>query len=130
MTVAAAAAGGVLGLVAGSTGTVVVGATVGAATGAAIAFFRIRPLVSIAVAVGTVVGVVVGRSVIRVLCAPSGCPTVEWITGVATGLGAFVGVGLVVALATRSFDEYHEALAANRPPPSPGCETEVADDAE
>jgi hypothetical protein len=130
MTVAATAAGGVLGLVAGSTGALVFGAAAGAATGAAIAFFRIRPLVSIAVAVGTVAGVVVGRSVIRVLCAPSGCPTVEWITGVATGLGAFVGVGLVVALATRSFDEYHEALAANRPPPSPGCETEAPDDAE
>ena len=46
------------------------------------------------------------------------------VAAVVTGLGALVGVGLVVALVTRSFDEYHEAVAANRPPPEPGCETD------
>ncbi len=44
--------------------------------------------------------------------------------GTVTGVGAVVGVGIVVALVSRSFDEYREAIDAGRPPPEPGCETD------
>ena len=121
---ALAAVAGVIGAISSGPGGAFIGAVVGAVTGYAIAFSGVRPMVAVSVAIGTVIGVVLGRSIVRVLCAPSGCPTVEWVTGVATGIGAFVGIGLVVALATRSFDEYNEALAAQRPPPEPGCEAE------
>ena len=57
------------------------------------------------------------------LCLPSECPAAESGAAIITAIGAFIGVGLVVALATRSFDEHREAIAAGRPPPTPGCET-------
>ncbi|MFQ5554948.1 MAG: hypothetical protein ACE5GC_06215 [Acidimicrobiia bacterium] len=118
----------VLGAVAGAALGATVGALVGGLTGALFGFAAsatgVRPLVTLIVGSGTLVGFVLGRGVVRVLCAPSGCPATEWTAGAATGVGALIGVGLVVALATRSFDEYREAVAANRPPPEPGCESD------
>ncbi len=78
---------------------------------------------ALTVAAGTGAGALVGQGIVRALCLPGSCPAFEATAAVLTGLGALVGVGLVVALVTRSFDEYHEAIAANRPPPTPGCET-------
>ncbi len=106
----------------------VAGAAIGAAAGLAFGVFAaasdMRSIVALAVALGGAVGFVLGRSIVHVLCSPSGCPAVEWTAAAATGIGSVVGVGLVVALATRSFDEYREAVAARRPPPTPGCETD------
>lgn len=117
-----------IGVGVGAVAAAVPGATIGGlaglATGIAIGATGMRPLVAVSVATGTVIGFIVGRSIVSVLCAPEGCATVEWVAGVATGAGALVGVGLVVALATRSFEEYHEAVAAHRPPPEPGCEAD------
>ncbi len=83
---------------------------------------------ALSVVLGGVIGLVLGRSIVRVLCRPTGCPAVEWTAAAATAAGAVVGIGLVVALATRSFDEYREAVAAQRPPPEPGCETDGPDE--
>lgn len=124
LAVVGAAAGAV---VAAATGAVV-GGVVGLLTGIATVVTGVRAIVAASVAAATVIGVVVGRSIVSILCAPTGCAAVEWIAGAATGAGAFVGVGLVVALATRSFEEYHEALAARRPPPEPGCEADDSAD--
>lgn len=76
------------------------------------------------VVVGTIVGAFIGRNIVRVLCLPGSCPSLEIVAAVLGAVGAFVGVGLVVALVTRSFDEYYEAIEARRPPPEPGCETD------
>ncbi len=83
-----------------------------------------RSAVAVAIAAGTVAGALVGRGVVRALCLPGSCVELEVVAAVVTGIGALVGVGLVVALVVRSFDEYHEAVAANQPPPQPGCETD------
>ena len=101
-------------VVAGISGGVI-GTLAGAAMGVVVGLSGVRPLVALSVSLGTVIGVVLGRSIVAVLCAPAGCATMEWIAGIATGIGAFVGVGLVVALATRSFEEYGEAVSANGP---------------
>ena len=37
---------------------------------------------------------------------------------------AFIGIGLVAALVTRSFDEYNERVDAGLPPTGVGCETD------
>ena len=113
-----------IGIVAAGVPGAIAGGLVGLVTGVAIGITGVRPLVAASVAAGTVIGFIVGRSIVSVLCAPTGCAAVEWIAGLATAAGAFVGVGLVVALATRSFEEYHEAVAAQRPPPEPGCEAD------
>jgi hypothetical protein len=56
----------------------------------------------------------IGRSIAAALCRPGTCLGVEIVAAVLTGIGAFVGVGLIVALATRSFDEYRERPAGSR----------------
>jgi hypothetical protein len=102
---------------------IIVGAGIGLAFGIAVVVLRIRAIVALSVAIGTVIGALLGKSIVRALCLPSSCPAAEGGAAVVTGVGAFIGVGLVVALATRSFDEHREAIAAGRPPPTPGCET-------
>ena len=67
-----------------------------------------------AVFVGTAVGLLLGRNIVHVLCRPGSCVAAETTASVLLGLGAFIGVGLVAALVTRSFDEYREASG---PPP-------------
>jgi NAD/NADP transhydrogenase beta subunit len=82
---------------------------------------KVRPVVSLSVIAGTVTGAMIGNNITHALCMPALCPGIQVFAAVVTGAGAFVGVGLIVALATRSFDEYHEAAAANRPPPRTAC---------
>lgn len=100
------------------------GFIIGAVLGIIAARAGVRLGVAVSVVVGTVVGAFIGRNLVRVLCLPGSCPTLEIVAAVLGAIGAFVGVGLVVALVTRSFDEYHEAVEAGRPPPEPGCEQE------
>jgi hypothetical protein len=122
--VALLAAGVAGGLLLGGPVAIVGGIVIGSALAAGALTLGIRPLVAISVAVGGVAGLFVGTSVIRVLCLPDTCKGLEAFGGSVTAAGAIVGVGIVVALATRSFDEYHEAVQAGRPPPEPGCETD------
>jgi len=98
------------------------GTVCGMATGLAVVRLRIRPVVAVTVVAGTAAGALVGQGVVRALCRPGSCRSVETVAAVLTGMGALIGVGLVVALVTRSFDEYRETTAANRPPPTPGRE--------
>ena len=122
--VAAAALGIVSALFFGAEGIwIIVGAVAGLAFGIAVVALKIRAVVALSVAFGTVIGAVVGKSIVHALCLPSECPAAESGAAIVTAIGAFIGVGLVVALATRSFDEHREAIAAGRPPPTPGCET-------
>jgi hypothetical protein len=123
-----AIAGSALGIVStllfGADGVwIIIGAVAGLAFGIAVVVLRIRTIVALSVALGTVIGAIVGKSIVHALCLPSECPAAEGGAAVVTAIGAFIGVGLVVALATRSFDEHREAINAGRPPPTPGCET-------
>ncbi len=102
---------------------IAIGGAAGAAFGLVASLLDLRPAVALTVAAGTGGGALVGQGIVQALCLPGSCPGSEAAAAVFTGAGAFVGVGLVVALVTRSFDEYREALADNRPPPTPGCET-------
>lgn len=68
--------------------------------------FMVRTVVAVAVFAGTAVGVLLGRNLVRVLCLPGTCVAAETTAAVLLGIGASVGVGLVTALAVRSFDEY------------------------
>lgn len=107
-------------LLAGSIGGVI-GATVGGVMGIIAERAGVRRMVALAVIAGTATGVFIGASIAGVLCSPASCLWIEIIAGVATGMGALVGVGMIAALTTRSFDEYHAAIAAKRPPPVTGC---------
>ena len=82
---------------------------------------EVRPIVAVFVIVGTVTGAFVGAAIAALLCQPSSCLGIEIAAAVVTGVGAFVGVGMIAALTARSFDEYRTAVAANRPPPTTGC---------
>lgn len=119
---AATLAGGTAGAVIGR-GTVwaTVGAVIGLGTALLVVVFRVRSLVAVAVATGSGVGAFLGGTIVGVLCEPSGCPVFEATAATLTGVGALVGIGLVVALVTRSFDEYRESIARDLPPPRTGC---------
>lgn len=109
-------------LLAGAVG-LVTGAVAGTAFGVVASRLEVRAGVALTVAVGAGGGALVGQGIVHALCLPGSCPLLEAVAAVLTGIGALVGVGLVVALVTRSFDEYREAVASHRPPPTPGCET-------
>ena len=91
----------------------------GAALGAAVALARIRWAVAIPVIIGTTAGAVLGWALTHAFCRPAGCPVGETVAASLSGIGSLVGVGLVVALAVRSFDEYRQNVGANRPPQAP-----------
>ena len=124
-TAIAGAALGIVGmLLFGADGVwIIIGAIAGLAFGMAVVALKIRAVVALSVALGTVIGAVLGKSIVHALCLPSECAVAEGGAAVLTAIGAFIGVGLVVALATRSCDEHREAIASGRPPPTPGCET-------
>ena len=82
-----------------------------------------RPLVGVSLVAAATGGAIIGQGIAAALCSPGSCSGVATAAAVVTAIGALIGVGLVVALVTRSFDEYREAVEANRPPPGPGCET-------
>jgi hypothetical protein len=66
----------------------------------------VRPAIGPTIAGGAVVGGWIGREIVRALCLPGSCTTVEVFGGVGTGIGAMFGIGLVTALVVRSFEEY------------------------
>ena len=98
-----------------------IGATVGGVMGVVAERAGVRTVVALAVIAGTATGVFIGASIAGVLCFPSTCLWIEIIAGAVAGIGALVGVGMIAALTTRSFDEYRAAVAAKRPPPTTGC---------
>lgn len=102
-------------------------ATIGAVVGLGIAImivvYRVRPLVAAPVGIGAGIGAYLGGTIVGVLCEPAGCPAFEAVAATTTGIGALVGIGLVVALATRSFDEYQQAVARGAAPPATSCST-------
>jgi hypothetical protein len=86
-----------------------------------------RALVALALIVSLAIGAIIGQGIVHALCLPDGCVAAESVAAVVTAVAAVVAMGLVVALVTRSFEEYNEAVAARRPPPEPGCETGEAE---
>lgn len=123
LVVGMAALGGGSGWLLAGVAGLIAGLVCGGAFGVVALRLELRAAVALTVAAGTGGGALVGQGIVRALCLPGSCPGFEAVAAVLTGLGALVGVGLVVALVTRSFDEYREAIAANRPSPTPGCET-------
>lgn len=114
--------GGALGwLVESTVAWITIGAVVGFGVSAMIVVFGVRPLVAAPVGIGAGIGAYLGGTIVGVLCEPAGCPAFEATAASATGIGALVGIGLVVALATRSFDEYQEAIERGTPPPTSSC---------
>jgi hypothetical protein len=102
------AAGALPGWLLDGSGGAVLGVIVGAAVGLVAARFQVRTPVAAAVTTGAVVGALIGSSVVEVICRPDTCVGLEITTAVLTGIGAFIGVGIIAALATRSFEEYRE----------------------
>lgn len=113
-------------LVAGPVGAIL-GAVGGGAFGLVAARANVRPGITTTVFVGAMTGVLVGASIVETICLPGSCPAAELAAGGVVGIAAFVGVGLVAALVTRSFDEYRESVESGTPPPTPGCEAEPQD---
>lgn len=93
----------------------VIGLAVGVALGLMMARAGVRPAIGPAIAGGAIIGAWIGREIVRALCLPGSCPTVEVVGSLFTGLGSMVGIGLVVALVVRSFDEYRESGETPRP---------------
>lgn len=87
----------------------------------------VRPGIMLTVLVGAMTGGLVGSSVVNAICLPATCRGIEIAGGVITAMLSFIGIGLVAALVTRSFDEYYEQAAAGHPPRGVGCETDERD---
>lgn len=101
---------------------VVLGALLGAAFGFGAARANVRPGVAMTVFVGAMTGGLIGSSVVATICLPDTCVPLEITAGIVTAIASFIGVGIVAALVTRSFDEYNERLDAGLPPTEVGCE--------
>jgi len=101
---------------------VVLGALLGAAFGFGAARANVRPGIAMTVFVGAMTGGLIGSSVVSTICLPSTCVPLEITAGIVTAIAAFIGVGIVAALVTRSFDEYNERIDAGLPPTGVGCE--------
>jgi hypothetical protein len=93
----------------------VIGAAVGLAAGSVVPVLGVRLSVAAPVVIGTLAGGLLGRSIVRALCLPGSCHSAEVVAALLTGAGSLVGVGLVVALVTRSFDEYRESNRGGKP---------------
>lgn len=102
---------------------VVLGALLGAGFGFGAARANVRPGVAMTVFVGAMTGGLIGSSVVSTICLPDTCLALEITAGIVTAIASFIGVGIVAALVTRSFDEYNERLDAGLPPTEVGCET-------
>ena len=119
------AAGAWAGFGLGDAAGAVIGGVLGGALGFVVAVAGIRFAVAVPVVVGAIAGGILGRSIVHTLCLPGDCPGAETAAALLTGLGAFVGVGLVAALVTRSFEEYRESKAQSpesRENPEPGAQ--------
>lgn len=104
------------------------GAVLGVAFGYAAGRANVRPAIAMTVFVGAMTGGLIGSSIVSTICLPDTCTTLEIIAGIVTAIAAFVGVGIVAALVTRSFDEYNERVDAGLPPTGVGCEVPEEDD--
>lgn len=118
-----AAFGMVTGSLLGDTGAALIGAVIGGLFAFGAARARVRPMLATTVFVGAAAGVLIGSSIVETICLPATCVGLEITGGIVIGLASLIGVGLVAALVTRSFDEYNESVAEGREPPSVGCET-------
>ena len=101
---------------------IVVGALVGAGFGFGAARANVRPGIAMTVFVGAMTGGLIGSSIVSTICLPDTCVPLEISAGVVLGIASFIGVGIVAALVTRSFDEYNEQIDAGLPPTGVGCE--------
>jgi hypothetical protein len=101
---------------------IAIGALIGAGFGFGAARANVRPAVAMTVFVGAMTGGLIGSSVVSTICLPSTCVPLEITAGFVTAIASFIGVGIVAALVTRSFDEYNEQLDAGLPPTGVGCE--------
>jgi len=98
------------------------GGAAGVAFGFGAARAHVRPGIAMTVFVGAMTGGLIGSSVVSTICLPGTCVALETAAGIITAAASFVGVGVVAALVTRSFDEYYESLDAGLPPTGVGCE--------
>lgn len=114
--------GGVGWLIGRATAWLAIGAVVGLAIAVMIVVLGVRPLVATSVGIGAGIGAYIGATVVAVLCEPAGCPAFETTAAATTGIGALFGVGLVVTLVARSFDEYRESQDRGEPPSDPGSD--------
>jgi hypothetical protein len=118
LVVVMAAAGWVAGLLfTPGPGWSFVGLVLGLAAGWLMAWSGVRRAVGPSIAIGGIVGAWIGREIVRALCLPGSCPRVELAGATVAGLGSLLGIGLVVALVVRSFEEFAEG---RRPDPPPG----------
>ena len=97
-------------------------ATAGVVFGFVAARANVRPAITMTVWVGAMTGALIGASIVETICLPDSCVAIEATAAVVTGVAALIGVGLVAALVTRSFDEYNEHQIAGTEPPGVGCE--------
>ena len=121
--VVSAAFGAVTGSLLGGTTTAFVGAAIGAIFGLGAARARLRPMIAVTMFVGAATGVLIGSSIVETICLPDTCVGLEATGGVVLGIASMIGVGMVAALVTRSFDEYYDSVAEGKEPPTVGCET-------
>jgi len=126
-TVVCSIFGALTGWMLGSTVLAVLIGIGGGAVGVLAARANVRPAITMTVFVGAMAGALVGASIVETICLPGSCVALEMTAAGVTAIAAFVGVGLVAALVTRSFDEYNEHVAAGQEPPGPGCEAEPTD---
>lgn len=105
------------------------GAAIGSVVFGGLAFLgaraNVRPAIVATVLVGAMTGALIGSSIVQAICLPSTCTPLEVTGGFVSAVLAFIGVGLVAALVTRSFDEYNERVDAGLPPTGIGCETDT-----
>lgn len=91
-----------------SAGWTLLGVALGVGLGLLMALSGVRPTIGPSIVAGGIVGAWIGREIVRALCLPGSCTGVEVAGAVFTGFGSILGIGLVVALVVRSFDEYRE----------------------
>jgi hypothetical protein len=125
--VVTAAFGAFTGWMLAGTAGAMIGGIGGVAFGVVAARMNVRPAITMTVFVGAMAGALIGSSVVETICLPGSCVAIEVSAAVILGVGALVGVGLVAALVTRSFDEYNASVADGREPPTVGCEAEEPD---
>ncbi|MCL1601888.1 MAG: hypothetical protein M3112_10210 [Actinomycetia bacterium] len=116
--------GGITGWLIGGGIGAVIGTTVFGGLAIVGARANIRPAIVATVLVGTMTGALIGSSIVEAICLPATCAALEITGGLVSAVIAFIGVGLVAALVTRSFDEYNERADAGLPPTGVGCETD------
>ena len=121
-TVISVVFGGIAGFLIGGVVPAIIGATLGLAFGVVAGRANVRPAITMTVWVGAMTGALIGSSIVETICLPGSCAAVEATAAVVIGIASLIGVGLVAALVTRSFDEYNEHQAAGTEPPGVGCE--------